>query len=142
MLVFKEVNLPISQGLLWELLTSSEYLSKWWNKDLMLEPFVGGRFCEPWVDEKGVHRLARGTVISLEVQKKILFTWNECSWLPETYTLCAFEIEPYSRGSKFRVTHGEWEVLGDNASKTQKHFDRGWSALMDSLKAFAENMVS
>ncbi len=128
-----------SAGEIWNSLTDRDELENWWGEGIILEPKVGGRFCEPWQDDDGVNRKAIGKVISLKPQKEIVFTWTESEWPKSASTQCSFFIKDDGKTRTLTMKHEGWESLPEELrSKTLKDFNVGWTFHLRELKSYLD----
>jgi uncharacterized protein YndB with AHSA1/START domain len=120
----------------WQALTSSESTRKYfWERDIELEPKLGGAFALKLPDGK-VN--VRGKVIGWDPPRKLSVTWKvewpaEFSKLPE----CVVTYEIAQAGEAVRLTMTEshsWNVPEAILSGGRT----GWPAILSSLKSLLE----
>ncbi len=134
--IYEQLILSASKGKVWSTLTEHKELSRWWNKGVRLEPFVGGQFYEPW----GEGQLATGKVLKLKKMDSITFTWQEKSWKAYENTQCTFNLKKLSGTTLLEVKHSGWETFKDVKKRARlvKGFKKGWGALLPKLKKYIE----
>jgi uncharacterized protein YndB with AHSA1/START domain len=120
----------------WQALTSSEFTRKYfWDRDIEIEPRLGGAFALKLPDGK-VN--VRGKVIAWDPPRKLSVTWKvewpeECRKLPE----CVVTYEIAKAGEAVRLTMTEshsWNVPDAILSGGRT----GWPAILSSLKSLLE----
>lgn len=126
----------------WDHLTNSKYIEKWWGKGIFLEALLGGKFHEPWQDALGKH-LATGTVTGLKNYEFISFTWKEDSWPKDWKTSVEIRLTLQSSGSLIGVKHTGWAVFPqDERSSNIQSFSEGWEYLLSQLKKSVEGKLT
>jgi uncharacterized protein YndB with AHSA1/START domain len=120
----------------WQALTSSEFTRQYfWDRDIELEPKLGGTFALKLPDGK-VN--VRGKVIGWDPPRKLAVTWKvewpeDFSKLPE----CVVTYEIAQAGEAVRLTMTEshsWNVPEAILSGGRM----GWPAVLSSLKSLLE----
>jgi uncharacterized protein YndB with AHSA1/START domain len=120
----------------WQALTSSEFTRKYfWDRDIELEPKLGGAFALKLPDGK-VH--VRGKVVAWDPPRKLAVTWKvewpeEFSKLPE----CVVTYEIAQAGEAVRLTMTEshsWNIPEAILSGGRM----GWPVVLSSLKSLLE----
>jgi uncharacterized protein YndB with AHSA1/START domain len=120
----------------WQALTSSEFTRKYfWDRDIEIEPKLGGAFALKLPDGK-VN--VRGKVIAWDPPRKLSVTWQverpeEFRKLPE----CVVTYEIAKAGEAVRLTMTEshsWNVPEAILSGGRT----GWPAILSSLKSLLE----
>ena len=127
----KTRTINVDKERVWSALTNEQELGKWWNEGVILEPFVGGQFYEPW----GEGQLATGIVLSVEPLRSIKFTWKEKYWDKDQETQCEFSIVERDGSTLLEVRHSGWETFEDlKARKTLiEAFKGGWDFYLSKL---------
>lgn len=132
--VVKTLNINGNKEQVWAALTKSSELALWWNKDVKLEPFMGGEFYEPWGDGQ----LATGKVLSVEPLKSIRFTWREKTWSADQQSFCEFYLDEKDGGTVLTVRHSGWESFAEAQHQFADGFSKGWDFLLPKLKSYLE----
>lgn len=133
------ISVKASAAEIWRALTDSDELENWWSDDMSLEPKVGGKFSEPWEDDKRNKHLASGKVLGVKNQKEITFTWTEQEWPKEAKTECTIKIDDKGQGRVITIKHSGWETLPADMQKQQiKDFKVGWNYHLKELKAYLD----
>jgi uncharacterized protein YndB with AHSA1/START domain len=120
----------------WQALTSSEFTRKYfWERDIELEPKLGGAFALKLADGK-VN--VRGKVIAWDPPCKLSVTW-QVEWPEEFRKLpeCVVTYEIAKAGEATRLTMTEshsWNVPEAILSGGRM----GWPAILSSLKSLLE----
>ena len=99
-------------------------------KEIHLEPRVGGRFFERFVDGD---ELEVGRVTICDPPRRIVFSWRDPDWSGETEVDVAFAAEP--DGTSVSVTHRGFERLGPDGAEIAKQWAGGWPRVVE---AFAQ----
>jgi uncharacterized protein YndB with AHSA1/START domain len=120
----------------WQALTSSEFTRKYfWDRDIEIEPKLGGAFALKLPDGK-VN--VRGKVIAWDPPRKLSVTWK-VEWPEEFRKLpeCVVTYEIVQAGEAVRLTMTEshsWNVPEAILSGGRT----GWPAILSSLKSLLE----
>lgn len=120
----------------WQALTSSEFTRKYfWDRDIELEPRLGGAFALKLPDGK-VN--VRGKVVAWDPPRKFAVTW-QVEWPEEFRKLpeCVVTYEIAQAGEAVRLTMTEshsWNVPEAILSGGRT----GWPAILSSLKSLLE----
>ena len=126
-------------GEIWHALTDRDELENWWSEGVVLEPKVGGKFCEPWEDDEGKKKMASGKVIACKKMQSITFTWIEKDWLKGAQTEVTFVIEDQGKLRSLSLEHTGWDSLPDaKRAKIVKDFKVGWGYHMKELKEYLD----
>jgi len=124
---------------IWRALTDTDELENWWGDDVVLQPQKGGKFSEPWEDDKRNKNLASGTVLAVKDKKEITFTWKEQTWAKEANTKCTISIEDKGMVRMIKIKHEGWETLPEKEqAQTIKDFKTGWGYHLKELKAYLD----
>jgi len=120
----------------WKALTSSEFTRKYfWDRDIKLEPKLGGAFALKLPDG---NVNVRGKVIAWDPPRKLSVTWR-VEW-PEDFRKlpeCVVNYEIAKAGEAIRLTMTEshsWNVPEAILSGGRT----GWPAILSSLKSLLE----
>ena len=133
------VELPPSEA--FRLFTDG--ISEWWPlaegysyggdraHSIFLEPVVGGRFFERFVDGD---EMQVGTVVSCSPPDLIVFTWRSPEWQGDTEVDVRFV--PDGAGTSVLLEHRGWERLGPEGAAIAAQWANGWPGV---LAAFAHH---
>ena len=94
-------------------------------KDIFLEPHVGGRFFERFVDGD---ELQVGTVVVCEPPWRIIFTWTTADWEGETEVEVTFT--PQDDGTRVDLSHRGFDRIGPLGTDVAAKFRGGWPGVM------------
>ncbi|HET9779858.1 MAG TPA: SRPBCC domain-containing protein [Propionibacteriaceae bacterium] len=131
------VELPASEA--FRLFTDG--IGEWWPlpegysyggdraQSIFLEPVVGGRFFERFVDGD---EMQVGTVISCSPPDLIVFTWRSPEWRGDTEVDVRFV--PDDAGTSVLLEHRGWEGLGPDGEGIAAQWANGWPRV---IAAFA-----
>ena len=133
-----EVNtdIPLPPAKVWQYLTLTDHIEKWWGSEVMLERRKGGKFSEPWVDPEGKPRHTSGMVTALEDDTRLQLNWQDDGWQKPTRVEFLLTKAP-NGGTVLTVHHSGWDVLDDGPRK--KIFDQylaGWRELMNKFRLY------
>ncbi|MBG6203211.1 uncharacterized protein YndB with AHSA1/START domain [Labrenzia sp. EL_13] len=108
----------------------------WWGDDVVLEPFEGGRFHEPWRDGVGQHH-TRGRVVKINPPRLLQLSWKDDGWSFETDV--AVRLLENGNGCRIVLTHRGWNGApeSDRARLVAAHLG-GWKHHLGSLASCAE----
>jgi uncharacterized protein YndB with AHSA1/START domain len=102
---------------------------------VVLEGWEGGRLFER-EDDGTTHEWGR--IVTWEPPHRVAFTWHPGRQSPSAQHLSvAFTVE--GDGTSAELTHGGWEVLGDDAAAVRGQYDQGW---LQVLELFARSVSS
>ena len=119
-----------------ELFTSR--MAEWWPldvasygggraKEIFLEPYVGGRFFERFVDGD---ELQVGRVIDCKPPERIVFTWSTADWQGETEVDVTFRALA-DMATQVDLEHRGFERIGPLAPDVAAKFRGGWPTVLD-----------
>jgi uncharacterized protein YndB with AHSA1/START domain len=145
--VISEVQIAAPQERIFQALTSSDLLMRWWNgeggpcrvKLWEFEPRVGGRWrCA--VEDPSQKMLAggegttTGEIVEFDPPRVLAYTWFASFHTnPGQATLVRWELIPRKGGTLVKMTHSGLKPLPEGAG-----YAEGWPGILDSLKRFAE----
>lgn len=134
--VRQAVRIPLSPPEAFTLFT--EGIGEWWPleegysyggdraKEIHLEPRVGGRFFERFVDGD---ELQVGRVTLCEPPRRIVFSWRDRDWAGETEVDVTFVQEP--DGTRVSLTHRGFERLGPDGEAIAARYGSGWPRVLE-----------
>jgi uncharacterized protein YndB with AHSA1/START domain len=134
------VDLPPSEA--FRLFTDG--IGEWWPLEegysyggdradgIFLEPVVGGRFFERFVDGD---ELQVGTVVSCLAPDRIVFTWRSPEWPGDTEVDVHFV--PDGAGTSVMLEHRGWEQLGPDGAAIAEQWANGWPRVVAAFAAHA-----
>jgi len=94
-------------------------------KDIFLEPSVGGRFFERFVDGD---ELQNGTVLECDPPNRIVFTWYTADWQGETEVEVTFI--PVDGGTRVELEHRGFDRVGPLGDDVAAKFRGAWPGVM------------
>ena len=106
-------------------------------KDIFLEPQVGGRFFERFVDGD---ELQVGTVVVCEPPWRIIFTWTTADWEGETEVEVTFT--PHDDGTRVDLSHRGFDRIGPIGTDVAAKFRGGWPGVMHAFVQRSERSNS
>jgi uncharacterized protein YndB with AHSA1/START domain len=146
--VISEVQIAAPPERIFQALTSSDLLMRWWNgeggpcrvKVWEIEPHLGGRLGHVAVDPSKTmlpsgEGVITGEIVEFDPPRTLVYTWlSNFHSKPEVVTLVRWELVPYQGGTLVKMTHSGLKALPEGAGYAQ-----GWPGVMNSLKSFAES---
>ena len=135
LVVRQSVHVPLDPGDAFRLFTDG--IGEWWPlgdgfsyggdraAEIVLEPFVGGRFYERFVDGD---ELQVGTVVVCTPPDRVVFTWRSPDWPADTEVEVRFRAEP--SGTTVELAHRGWERLGADAATLAQRWANGWPGVV------------
>ncbi len=101
--------------------------------ELHLEPFVGGRFYERYVDGE---EHSGGQVLRWEPPRLVAYTWQHDDWPAPTEVEVRF-IEEEPSLTRVELEHRAWEQLGPVAGRMRDMYRNGWPTVIACFTSFA-----
>jgi uncharacterized protein YndB with AHSA1/START domain len=123
----------------------TEGINEWWPLDegysyggdrareIFLEPMVGGRFYERFVDGD---ELQVGTVTACSPPDLILFTWSSPDWPASTEVEVRFIAE--TGCTAVELEHRGFEKLGPDGRDIARRWGGGWPRVIQSFATRAD----
>jgi uncharacterized protein YndB with AHSA1/START domain len=130
------VELPLEQA--FALFT--EGINEWWPleegysfggdraREVHLEPWVGGRLYERWVDGE---EFQTGRVIECDRPHRIVFTWRDEHERGEMEVEVRFT--PEGEGTRVMVEHRGFERLGPGGEELAARYAGGWPRVLQAF---------
>lgn len=118
----------ISSEMLWEYLTVSTHMKKWWFSQIRnFEPIAGfqTRFTVTYKNEKYVHLWE---VLDVVQQKKLKLDWQYANYPGKAYAL--FELENNPHGTLLTLTSDVLEFFPNHEAFSRSSVLRGWTTLL------------
>lgn len=145
--VISEVLIASPPERVFQALTSSDLLMRWWNgeggpcrvKVWEIEPRLGGRMRHVVEDPTGKmfpggEAVISGEVVEFEPPRILAYTWSSTFHSkPDHATLVRWELVPNAAGTLVTMTHSGLKPLPEGAS-----YADGWPGVINWLKAFVE----
>jgi uncharacterized protein YndB with AHSA1/START domain len=119
-------------------------IGSWWPLDkasfggeraseLHMEPFVGGRFYERYIDGE---EHTGGRVLRWEPPRLVAYTWQHDDWsAPTEVEVRFFEEDPSL--TRVELEHRAWERLGPVAGQMRDMYNNGWPTVITCFASFA-----
>ena len=139
----QRVHVPLQPAEAFRLFTDG--IQQWWPleegysyggdraDEVHLEPWVGGRFFERFVDGD---ELQVGRVLVCEPPDRILFTWRSPDWICETEVEVTFTAD--GGATNVSLSHRGFDRLGPDWETIAARWARGWPRV---IQAFAQRAV-
>lgn len=119
----------------WHALTDGEARAGWWRDGIVLEPWPGGAFAEPWRDGDGSLQLTRGHVLMHLPPWLLDLSWRDNDW--PAATRVRFALSPTGTGCRLALTHDGWTALAAGDELVVAH-KAGWRQHLDRLRVHVE----
>ena len=146
--VISEVQIAAPPECIFQALTSSDSLMRWWNgeggpcrvKVWEIEPRLGGRMRHVVEDPSGKmfpggEAVISGEVVEFDPPRILAYTWlSTFHSKPDHATLVRWELVPNQAGTLVKMTHSGLTPLPEGTS-----YAEGWPGVIDWLKKFAES---
>jgi uncharacterized protein YndB with AHSA1/START domain len=122
-------------------------LTKWWpldrfthgpgrSKEILLDPFVGGRFYERFADGE---EYTVGDVLAWDRPSLVAFTWRNASWIAPTEVHVRFIAEE-TMLTRVELEHRAWERLAAGR-ESRDEYANGWPTVLRYFAGFAGRRV-
>lgn len=142
--VRKELVVRCRLGLAFEVFTAR--MAEWWpmashsvgqeqTRSVTVEPAVGGRLYETCADGS---EHTWGEVTHWDPPSGFDCTWHP-GRQPNQATRLSLRFEAEGEGTRVRLEHRGWEILGDLAEETRAGYDGGWETVLMTLYKEAAN---
>jgi uncharacterized protein YndB with AHSA1/START domain len=132
--IVKEVDVPLDAVTAFDLFTRD--IGAWWpvtthsvtgSGDVRFESGVGGRIVETAVD--GAEHVW-GEVTVWDPPSRVRFTWHPGRGSDSAQSVDV-RFTSVATGTRVRLKHRGWEMLGDRASAMRANYDTGWDVVLD-----------
>ena len=147
--VICEVQIAAPAEKVFQALTSSDLLMRWWNgeggpcrvKVWEFEPRLGGRVRHVAYDPTGQMKVngvtefeIQGEVVEFDPPRTLAYTWRaNFHSLPQHATLVRWELSPTVDGTHVKMTHSQLKPIADAPGYAQ-----GWPGVIESLVTFVQ----
>lgn len=102
-------------------------------KEIAFEGRDGGRIVERWDDGT---EWSWGEVDVWDPPRRVRFSWHP-SRAPAASTEVEVTFTPEADGTRVRLEHRNWELLGPRARELRAGYDRGWDFVLGRYTAAA-----
>ena len=135
-----EVEIAAPPARVWEALTTSDQLERWWHcaddshlKSWEIDARAGGEWQCASVKPSG--NLLKGKILEFVPPRHLVMTW-EANYhaIPWKRTLVAWELIPIAGGTRVTVTHSGLKDLPAD----RKDYAGGWPGVLAQLKNYVE----
>jgi uncharacterized protein YndB with AHSA1/START domain len=139
-MIHLSADIPAPIEIVWNFLTETKHLQRWWNDGVTLDAVAGGDFVEPWANSAGQRIVTSGKVLGLKEASEIRLTWRDEDWTVATEV--TFTLETLGEATRLTVLHGGWQAFpeSDRDGLIDAH-SQGWQRHLDSLTAYATATV-
>jgi len=101
--------------------------------ELHMEPFVGGRFFERYVDGE---EHTGGRILRWEPPTLVAYTWQHDDWSAPTDVEVRF-VEEEPSLTRVELEHRAWERLGPVAERMRDMYNNGWPTVITCYASYA-----
>ncbi|MEW5742294.1 MAG: DUF6265 family protein [Myxococcota bacterium] len=136
----KDRLIPAPPAAVWKAWTTREGAVRFFAPDARIEPKSGGAFELYFAPEAPAgQRGSEGcTVVSVEPQKRLVFTWNFPPSIPtlrerKAQTTVTVDLAPEGKGTRVRLTASGWKD-GDDWHAGHAYFDKAWTTVLARLE--------
>jgi len=117
----------------WQALVHPPARAAWWRDGIVLEPWPGGAFAEPWRDPDGKQQVTRGRVLIFLPPRLLELSWRDDDW--PAATSVRISLSATADGCRLQLVHGGW---ADTAHELMAAHEAGWRSHLESLRAHVE----
>jgi uncharacterized protein YndB with AHSA1/START domain len=145
--VEREIRVGVPPAEAFELFT--EHIADWWPlrqgfsygvercDSIHLEPHVGGRFFERFIDGD---EFQVGVVSVCEPPSRIVFSWAPPVWSGATEVEVRFVPDQHD-ATTVHLVHRGFEALGPEAESTRDGFANGWPTVLQTFATHATHQA-
>lgn len=138
-----EINAPVSK--VWDAISDYKKFGAWFQVRLD-QPFVAGGKTTGQMTVPGYEDLKwEGTVVALEPEKRIVFSWvthaidPDKDYTGEPETLCEFLLEPTENGTRLTIIESGFSNLPPGVREEALiRNEEGWSQQITNVKTYVE----
>ncbi len=129
----RELHIDASPQVVYEVLTTPEYIRDWWSAETDLEPIVGSTGNVTWTDQgSGQCQSAPFTVVEADPPRTFSFRWTYDEGVvagPANSLLVTFELTAADEGTTVRFRETGYRERGWEAAVLEAHYNdhrQGW----------------
>jgi uncharacterized protein YndB with AHSA1/START domain len=136
----RELHIDASPEVVFEVLTSPDYIRDWWSAETDFEPVAGATSQFTWTNEEsGSKQSAPFTVFEVDPPRRFSFRWtydeDEVAG-PDNSLLVTFELIPAGEGTAVRFRESGFRERGWEAAVLEAHYNdhrQGWDFYLPRL---------
>ena len=144
----RELHIEAAPEVVFEVLTSPEYIRDWWSAETEFEPAAGaaGRFT--WTDANtGRQDVTPFTVVEVDPPQRFSFRWSYDGDVaaPGNSLLVTFDLVPSAAGTTVRFSETGYRERGWEAAVLEAQYNdhrQGWDFYLPRLVAVANRRAA
>jgi uncharacterized protein YndB with AHSA1/START domain len=145
----RNLHIDASPEVVFEVLSSSEYIRDWWSAETDFEPVAGATSQFTWTDDKtGATRSAPFTVVEADPPRRFSFRWIYDDGQPAgpgNSLLVTFELTPADGGTLVRFRETGYRERGWEGAVLEAHYNdhrQGWDFYLPRLAELANRLAA
>ncbi|WP_035848992.1 SRPBCC domain-containing protein [Kitasatospora azatica] len=145
----RELHIDASPEVVFEVLSSPEYIRDWWSAETEFEPAAGVTGSFTWTDQdSGAQESALFTVVEADPPRTFSFRWtyDEAAVAgPGNSLLVTFELLPKGEGTTVRFRETGFRERGWEAAVLEAHYNdhrQGWDFYLPRMAATANRLAA
>jgi uncharacterized protein YndB with AHSA1/START domain len=145
----RDLHIDASPEVVFEVLSSPEYIRDWWSAETDFEPVAGATSRFTWTDEKtGGTQSAPFTVVEADPPRRFSFRWTYDDGQPAgpgNSLLVTFELTPADGGTMVRFRETGYRERGWEAAVLEAHYNdhrQGWDFYLPRLVELANRRAA
>jgi uncharacterized protein YndB with AHSA1/START domain len=144
----RELHIDASPEVVFEVLTSPEYIREWWSAETEFEPAAGSTGSFTWIDQgSGAQTAAPFTIVEADPPRKFSFRWiyDEATGTPGNSLLVTFELVPAGQGTTVHFSETGYRERGWEAAVLEAHYNdhrQGWDFYLPRLSDSANRLAA
>ncbi len=143
----RELRIDASPEVVFEVLSSPEYIREWWSAETEFEPLAGASSQLSWTNEQtGDTQSAPFTVVEVDPPRRFSFRWiydDDQAADPGNSLLVTFELVPVDAGTVVHFSETGYRERGWEAAVLEAHYNdhrQGWDFYLPRLAEVANRM--
>lgn len=144
-----EIEIAAPPGRVWEALTTSDQLARWWHREedfhvktWEIDAHDSGQWKYVTFDSSGKFVkdgirdfIMQGKILEFAPPRRLVMTWEANFHTPAwKRTLVVWELTPVGNGTRVKVTHSGLKDLAVD----RKDYAGGWPGVLEQLKNYLE----
>jgi uncharacterized protein YndB with AHSA1/START domain len=143
----RELHIDASPEVVFEVLSSPEYIRDWWSAEAEFEPVAGAISRFTWTDkDTGRHESSPFTVVEIDPPRTFSFRWTHDEGEPaasDNSLLVTFELVPVGEGTTVRFRESGYRERGWEAAVLEAYYNdhrQGWDFYLPRLAEAANRL--
>ena len=140
----REFSIEASPEVVFEVISSPEYIREWWSAEAVIEPREGATGELSWADGDNPRaHVSPFTVVRAEPPHVFAFRWVYEDGVepgPGTSLLVTFELTPSETGTTLRFSESGFREMGWEIAKLEDYYNdhtNGWDSFLPRLATTA-----